>query len=671
MLGLQAPPGEPLSGGRSRYSKALPSVPIPVANDINLPPPPLPSKDTTPNHQLPSPRVNADNKSVKSIARKPVGSSLSKPGTPLPETPSVISPLRTSSSSTGSMAIPRRPVGGTLQPPVLPTLVVPPEPSPTDSINSLLSAYSREPDAPMSGSTYTTASTKHSFRDSGSRSPSTREESPAGGYKSSQTLPSTVKSGSGPAPPAKDDELYSQPKPLPSAPLPNQTSAPRPEIWKRRPQTTEKNKELPDLKLNYSHGSTASISSIQTAVIKASSDNSAESKSGSKSAEEKDKPSPPRLPVIGLPGRNVRPAAKDTAQDTTKPMGKAISKVAGIKDQWEASSKTPDAKGFPTRTDSKRPPTPEYRTGDIDPPLALSENVTKPASPISATGSPKEGARADTSKDLRQQQFSLPKATIKSAVGLAPTPTSKFPSSTPQSGFESRLTSATPDLRLATSLQDLRRGGPSPPGEDSAHSARRPYLPPNDRSRGPSTSPDSGLSRTPPSGPNGLGLSSGAPRRPGTASGGSDPRIVYSETQGPMYRGRDGTLYAEMKNTGVPDPKASYFPIQTDKPLGPGTIIASRPLNQSHFNCFQKHKVMNRRSNRHCPLTCQTCDRADVEDRWVCTFCHLRICETCLRALNGHQRILRSLVDQLGTSTPLSLSSASRPGSALGLELPA
>lgn len=136
---------------------------------------------------------------------------------------------------------------------------------------------------------------------------------------------------------------------------------------------------------------------------------------------------------------------------------------------------------------------------------------------------------------------------------------------------------------------------------------------------------------------------------------------------GSRHRGRDGTLYAEMRVTRDPDPRAACFPVQTDAPLAPGTIISARPPKDSHFNCYQRHRTMNRRSNRNYPLTCQTCDKADVEDRWVCTFCHLRICDACMRRLNGHQRVLRRLVDELAVSTPLSLSSMSRSGSAHGL----
>lgn len=126
-----------------------------------------------------------------------------------------------------------------------------------------------------------------------------------------------------------------------------------------------------------------------------------------------------------------------------------------------------------------------------------------------------------------------------------------------------------------------------------------------------------------------------------------DPRLVPSDSQGYLYRGRDGTLYPEMRVTRNPDPEASYFPKQTERPVPVDTIFRAVPLKDSHYNCYQGHRTMNRRTNRNYPLTCQTCERPDTEDRWVCTFCHLRICETCFTTLNGRQRNLTQLVQDV------------------------
>ncbi len=145
--------------------------------------------------------------------------------------------------------------------------------------------------------------------------------------------------------------------------------------------------------------------------------------------------------------------------------------------------------------------------------------------------------------------------------------------------------------------------------------------------------------------------------------------MVQTE-KGPMYRGRDGTLYAEMRNSREADPRALRFPAWKGKEAATAAadgVYAARELKESHYSCFQKHATMNRRTNRQYPLTCQTCSKADADDRWACSFCHLRICEPCFRVLSTHQRDLKKLVAEVGGRMPLSLSSDARPASAFGL----
>lgn len=137
-----------------------------------------------------------------------------------------------------------------------------------------------------------------------------------------------------------------------------------------------------------------------------------------------------------------------------------------------------------------------------------------------------------------------------------------------------------------------------------------------------------------------------------------------------MYRGRDGTLYPEMAILREPDPRALRFPTWKGKEVATAAadgVYTARELKASHYSCFQKHAIMNRRTNRQYPLTCQTCSKANADDRWACTFCHLRICESCFRVLDANQRDLRRLVADVGRHAPLSLSSDSRPVSAFGL----
>ncbi|KAJ6446412.1 F-box domain-containingprotein [Purpureocillium lavendulum] len=459
-------------------------------------------------------------------------------------------------------------------------------------------------------------------------------------------------------------------------------SPPRAEIWRRRPHKSEASRELPGLKLDHSHGSTASTAPLPQPPAAVAADADAPSagpgdkpKSSQETIRAVTSPSssPPRVSpprpsvVVGLPGRNVRPAAKLHKQQTqqnqqnqqrdqgaaTHAMGNGESKLNRIKGSLQKPhglrkpSASPDkdaaANGIHkrdqngTRLAALRPPTPEYHKEDVKSAPAATETFVSPASPASSSPSP-VSLPADSAKALPPQPPH--DAAQPARVGLTP---------------------SAPSIHGAASLQELNSSVQSPAG-----------------SRRTSPATDGGSSRTresaestkfPPRTSSTKHNWQKTPvEQPRRSAGEADPRIVLSDTQGPLYRGRDGTLYPEMKITREFDPKAAYFPVQKVKPLEPGAVIPSRPLQESHFNCYQNHRSMNRRGNRHYPLTCQTCDKADSEDRWVCTFCHLRICEPCLRTFNGHQRVLRRLVDELASNTPLSLSSMSRPGSALGIQ---
>ncbi|GJN77489.1 hypothetical protein VFPFJ_05510 [Purpureocillium lilacinum] len=454
-------------------------------------------------------------------------------------------------------------------------------------------------------------------------------------------------------------------------------SPPRTELWRRRPHKSEASRELPGLKLDHSHGSTAATAPLPQPPP-AVDTSSAGSGPGEQPKSSQDtiravtspssspsRVSPPRpSAVIGLPGRNVRPAAKlhkQQTQDTqqtqhhdqvaaSQAMGNGESKLNRIKGSLQKqqhrlrkpSSSSPDkdaANGASKRDQNGprlaalRPPTPEYHKEDVKSAPAATDTFVSPASPASSSPSP---------------------------VSLPADSTKALPPQLPTQSARTGLTPSAPSIHGTASLQELNSSAQSPAG-----------------SRRASPATDGASSRTRESAES----TKFPPRTSSTkqnwqksveplrrSAGDGDPRIVLSDTQGPLYRGRDGTLYPEMKITREFDPKVAYFPTQKAKPLEPGAVIPARPLQESHFGCYQSHRSMNRRSNRHYPLTCQTCDKADSEDRWVCTFCHLRICESCLRALNGHQRVLRRLVDELATNTPLSLSSMSRPGSALGIQ---
>ncbi|KND95211.1 hypothetical protein TOPH_00524 [Tolypocladium ophioglossoides CBS 100239] len=629
--------------GRSRFSQALPSVPA-LPNDASL----LPMRKELPG--------------------------LPRPPPPPPPPPPY---SKDDDSKSIKCAIPRKPYLA--------------QPSPTDSLSSLLSAYSREPDElPLGGSTSASAAGSSSSIGSSSSSSTMhaaeRRTSPAGN-RTTPAAPTTVNSSRRnspprhqklPAPPPKDKRPLPSPrpaspssKPQPAFPELATPSPPRPEIWRRRPHKSDNSRELPGLKLDHSHGSTASSTTTTTTTTttaqppplllvaspSSSSSRSLASQRSQGSTETiKAAPTPqPRSAAVGLPGRNVRPAVKQQLQQQvaeTQAMGNGASKLNHFKDNLHRSrSPAKDAGATKnghasSRPGAQRPPTPEYHKADVKTAPAV-DTLVSPVSPASSSGSPKAIPADISSKALPPQP---------------PKDAAEQPQSRPAP--RTTLPPSAPNLYGAASLQDLNNKTGSVQSPASSRHASRRQSPANDS--GSSHTRESAESvKFPPR------SSSARPvERPRhSAPDGGDPRIVHSETQGPLYRGRDGTLYPEMKHTQEPDPRAAYFPLQAEKLLEPGTVIPARPLKDSHFSCYQNHRAMNRRTNRHYPLTCQTCDKADAEDRWVCTFCHLRICESCLRALNGHQRVLRRLVDELAMNTPLSLSSMSRPGSALGLPL--
>ncbi|PHH79735.1 hypothetical protein CDD82_2192 [Ophiocordyceps australis] len=300
-------------------------------------------------------------------------------------------------------------------------------------------------------------------------------------------------------------------------------------------------------------------------------------------------------------------------------------------------------KGSAPRVAAQRPPTPEYHKEEDAKSAPTIDTLVSPVSPAPSAGSPKAPAAEPAAPS--QSASSTPKAPQAASITkptLPPTPQGLHATSSLQDLIN--------DVRSAANSQPAsRQQSPALDGAESARTHRGP-----DGGQTPASRRASSAARSE--------MTAGPMDRPRRHPA-DDPRLVYSETQGYLYRGRDGTLYPEMVVTREPDPRALYFPRQTDRLAPPGTIFPAAALKESHFNCYLNHRNMNRRPNRNYPLTCQTCRKADSEDRWLCGFCQLRICEMCMRTLDGHQRVLRRLMDELAANTPLSLSSASRPPS--------
>ncbi|KAM0485931.1 hypothetical protein ACHAPX_000627 [Trichoderma viride] len=668
----------------------------------NIPLPPLPPPPTKTLPPTPQTRTNPSSKvnSYSSTASANVVAAPSiAPSTPSSALSAGILSLQSPPWSAGSkMSIPRKPVANLKLPAPSPQYLA--QPSPTFSLSSLLSAYMGDGDESHSPSLYETTTSiseidRQEVAAPGSeRSVAAAEATSAiaaatAAFPAVPSKPKAATGGSGslparpnagastgigagagaaaatqsrrsaernlPPPPPKDD---------PAAEL-STPSSPRPEIWKRRPHMTQASRELPGLTLDYSHGSTADTQ------LPADQDSA-------QAPAETVKAAVPRAPPFagGLPGRNIRPSlgAKDKAPPAAQTMGSETSKLKQIKDRLgsqrsESVSSTSSAKaGFPGAPAAQRPPTPEYRKEDAKQPTV--EPFVSPVSPAASPEAPR-GASPDFSKDLppkppKGSQFGVASTQpiSRKAITVSPSQdlTAAKNSFRPPSDANSTSTSS-----QATVSPVLRKGDTVPAPAAAPVPAPVTASLPNDP--GPARPRVSGGTSTAAVQPQPTVIQTDvyqtANPKQSTPQPTSDPRLLKSETQGLLYRGRDGTLYPEMKVEGEPHPKATYFPTQTYSSLPKDGIIKAKPLTSTHFNCFQQHKTMNRRSNRNCPLTCQACDRADLEDRWVCAFCHVRICDACHRKLGSYQWDLRRLADNLANAGPLS---QSRPDTAPGLQ---
>lgn len=262
----------------------------------------------------------------------------------------------------------------------------------------------------------------------------------------------------------------------------------------------------------------------------------------------------------------------------------------------------------------------------------------------------------------------VPAAAPVSAPASAPVPTSQASKSvsdqkarTPPTGYGSIPPAATfPRSGRHSPAPSFSRSGRNSPAPDMAPRGRQPgppgAFPPS--SRNTSARPSS--------------RGSIRPGGPGRMSGPEpEPRWVRSSSGDLCYRGRDGTLYPEMtEDLPEPDPEAMRFPIKSEELPAMGTIFKALPLKDSHFNCYQRHKTIQRRPNRRYPLACQVCEKQDTEDRFACSFCHVKMCSSCMSTFETKGRDLKALQAELSLNTgTLSLSSPTRPGSALGLEI--
>lgn len=691
---------QPPKTGSSRWSKALPEVPGVDFDDIYdeyydeiSPVPPQ-------NKNLPRlPIVPPPPRSTSMANTKLLPASLP----PLHLLNTSVGPL----SGPPKMAIPRRPVG---QPSRLPQQQeqLPAQPaSPAQSISSILSAYSRSSGESLIRTSDATTDTRQSDVNSSpshQAPPASTEPapliSPSTELNTTTRFPTTqhqhvapkpiptFESSRPPPPPPTKDVKYGLPASPAAgrnpAPAVDSSSPPRPQIWRRRSVKTDRSLELPDLKLIISHGSTAATHPVAQPVDKpvvqpVTQPNLPQGavKVPTFTYQQPQSNEPRVVPsqaaqYAPAPAPATATAPEQAAETENQTMGSGSSKINRLKDKLHTlhrrgKSSSDTASESTLRPGAQRPPTPEYQKQDIKTPI-----VDAFISPLSPASSPEP--RAEVSPELpKELHKELPRnpsqASARVVSPISPSTDSKILARKALPPLTQHLSETkplpepkeAPEVTAPPQVNNEAKPLPNPRlgVVTEAESPVTGSLPPlaTEDVRLPTSAIESPASRTYRSAdvptkfpPRGSSVRSNAPkpleqsRQPAAEL---DPRFAPAEPQGFLYKGRDGTLYPEMKVTREADPQATYFPRQAYDTVSDGEIFKAMPLKDSHFRCYQAHRTMNRRSNRNYPLTCQSCEKPDAEDRWTCTFCHLRVCESCFTTLNGQQRDLRYLVEDL------------------------
>ncbi|KAF4875651.1 hypothetical protein CGCSCA1_v005250 [Colletotrichum siamense] len=549
------------------------------------------------------------------------------PPQPLNQSLPPLPPLQT--KELPKMHIARRPVAATK--PAAPPKPQPEEHSPTGSIGSLLSAYSRSSGESLMAKSPSTQ------RDSAPMFPSDHE----GTTKESKVLtPTSVSSvdneasysrlgapnlthnkglppspayarEQGPPPPAKAAAGGGD---SPTSFTSTSSQQQRP-LWRRRSVKSDRNIEVPDLKLAVSHGSTAA-STPNTAQP---SSTAAPPPPAQQQQQQQQQQFPPRS-TSGLPGRNIRPIHLQnlpSTQEPTEEMGQEASrlreKVSHVRGQNQTNGANVGASHSDTAlSPSQRLPTPDYEKEDVKTPV-----VDTVVSPISPASSP-EPAAAEQKQQQQQPQQPIPRKAVttdRNNVHNA--------KSLPQMRVDPPTTSSEAPPTIA---RDFAVSPISPeaqqgqfPARNSSNQQQQQQQPPQQQQRG-----------------------QWLPAAREHAAQGGDMRRDQRPGQEPVE-------YREMKQQqDMPaDPRASFFPITTPEPPSPSIVYSARPIKESMLDCYARHRTVDRTRNRNYALSCQTCGKADTEDRFKCQWCYVRMCASCLTVFNRNGRDLRQLLAHL------------------------
>ncbi|KAJ0338810.1 hypothetical protein COL922a_005129 [Colletotrichum nupharicola] len=518
------------------------------------------------------------------------------PPQPLNQSLPPLPPLQT--KELPKMHIARRPVAATK--PVAPPKPQPEEHSPTGSIGSLLSAYSRSSGESLMAKSPSTQ------RGSAPMFPSDHE----GTTKESKVLtPTSVSSVDNEAsyfrlgapnlthnkglPPSPAYAREQGPPPAKAAAgggdsptsFTSTSSQQQRPLWRRRSVKSDRNIEVPDLKLAQQ--------------------------------QQQQQQFPPRS-TSGLPGRNIRPIHLQnlpSTQEPTEEMGQEASRLREKVSHVRGQNQTNDANVGASHSDtalspSQRLPTPDYEKEDVKTPV-----VDTVVSPISPASSPEPAAAEQTQQ---QPQQPIPRKAVTDRNNVHNVHNAK---SLPQMRVDPPTTSSEAPPTIA---RDFAVSPISPEAQQGQFPARnssnqQQQQPPQQQQRG-----------------------QWLPAAREHAAQGGDMRRDQRPGQEPVE-------YREMKQQqDIPaDPRASFFPITTPEPPSPSIVYSARPIKESMLDCYARHRTVDRTRNRNYALSCQTCGKADTEDRFKCQWCYVRVCASCLTVFNRNGRDLRQLLTHL------------------------
>ncbi|KAJ4424997.1 hypothetical protein N0V82_000279 [Gnomoniopsis sp. IMI 355080] len=662
----------PRSGGRSRFSKALPAPPPqdefpggqvirPVRKES------LPSRQTRP--ALPPKDALA--------ASVPSNMATKVMDAPLPALPSL---TRVNSPPT---VIPRRkPVGSgasvkSAKSPPPPQPVLSGDISPVDSISSLLSAYGTED----SGGRFSvdTAATKHSFAEPSPPKIPPKESLGTGTDRldivSPLSLPTPLSSSSSrmmepareqqeqygaspplqqqydhpPSPPVKDNRLDTSVSPPSSAS--NQSPA-KPQIWRRRSLKSDKPLTVPELKLSVSHGSTASPQQVTSSVnnelpalpqgngsmMGTEAEGSHASNGSETLSGHRIRPSPSQK---SLPRK---PTPENMGNKKSKESLDGFSRYAQELEQGRSTGgfKTPQYSPAKLSPDVHRPPTPEYGQDEAQ---ADGTAIYSPASPMTPPDETRLVVQGDDTRPLSIIREDPDHIEHTQSAAAAP-PAGTF------AGLPVRTSSR--------------------PGNDTGASPRQPGLPRSPRPTGESSnvtaSPNAAANSLAPAATITAAASTTTSHARSTSSISVPTISVSDDGDAPTIRASDSPLPAPAMSQSQ-QPKAifheqpasptsptsarpgdpGYFPMRhyLARPIAPGTVLAAPPIKPTQLECFAGHYRFVASRNEEHPLACQTCSIKDNGVRYACAHCAVRVCKDCCDVLMMNGRNVGQLVEML------------------------